>query len=150
MENTDILLLKQVELTELVETRTKLIKYMKENQELKIKLNSLNENTIVQSMNDMKAKYDELMESTVSINAYIGLKDDKKNSDGIITTISHINLNLKEHIDRLQKLIMHSKDTAHLTKEFMDNRIDSTLEYIDDKLELIIEIINSNEDSLHF
>lgn len=72
--------------SELNERHSELNECYNELNERHIKLESdYSENTIIQSMNDMKRRYDELIESSVSIYKYNALDKKYKNLSKIIT-----------------------------------------------------------------
>jgi len=75
---------------------------LKEVATLREQVNHFNENTIVQSMNDMKKQYEELKRDSVSNEIYQELSFDKKRLSKLINTIEMINnLNLRKIFDML-------------------------------------------------
>lgn len=84
------------------------IKYYKtENNSINKKLKELNENTIVESMNDMKIQYQQLVETTVPIDLYTSIKYDVKQFKKIINTVD---LLTDINIDCINNLIEFCKN----------------------------------------
>lgn len=75
---------------------------LKEVATLREQVNHFNENTIVQSMNDMKKQYEELKRDSVSNEIYQELSFDKKRLSKLMNTIDMINnLNIRKIFDML-------------------------------------------------
>jgi hypothetical protein len=66
-------------------------KLLNENEVLKKTISELNENTIIESMNDMKIRYQELMNSTVSLEKYNTIQSMFKKAVKVINGIEIIN-----------------------------------------------------------
>jgi len=67
------------------------LKLKQENQSLTVQLNELNENTIVQSMNDMKTRYEQLERTSIPIRDYQYLKMEMKDYKRQTIAINKIN-----------------------------------------------------------
>jgi hypothetical protein len=63
------------------------VKLKQEINNLKLELSQLNENTVISSMNDMKEKYEHLLNTTVCNHRFYNLKDHYVRNNNIIKTI---------------------------------------------------------------
>ena len=118
-----------------------------ENEKLKAQLKYLNEeNTIISSMNDMKKRYDELMQNTVSIDQFNYTTEQLEEHSKIIKSISMINdvnfENLDNLTDNLKRYINDRISKESREPTFQENRIQKRLDDLLNRLLLITEIVN--------
>ena len=62
-----------------------------ENENLKMQIQELNENTVIQSMNDMKEQYEQLKNNTVSLHMFENLRETHTQSLKILNSVDSIN-----------------------------------------------------------
>lgn len=113
----------------------------KENQNLQLELDKLNENTVICSMNDMKIQFEELKESTIPIYLYEHLKDYYKKCFSIIKAIDKITFIVIDDIFELKEIIIDENST----KLFKNKSIENQLNSINNSLLMIPKIINRDE-----
>ena len=122
------------------ELQDKIDNLIKDNNQLKISLDNLNENTVIQSMNDMRDEYLELQQNSISYDVYFDIKNDHKFLLSINKAISQINnINIK-HLNILIERLMHINITPN-----DKNIINNTLNSLKNRLGLIDEIICNYE-----
>jgi hypothetical protein len=119
-----------------------------ENTTLKAQLAELNENTVISSMNDMKERYEHLVENTVSIHKYESLKDYYKRVLQNIKTINTINIVNRENTLTLNRFLeSYTKEKrAHYDEAFRDKKVIDFLKSILDRTHLIMEIYSRDDE----
>lgn len=119
-----------------------------ENMKLKGELQSLNENTVISSMNDMKMQYEELKRNTICLEQYMEVKMDSKRYFYLLKTVDNINSTIISDLFNLMNLIKRCQDgeMKHWNEE---DRTKHTLKHLQDlktKISLIEEMIDRQTD----
>lgn len=115
--------------------KTKIISLEKE-------LDNLNENTVISSMNDMKERYDELVNNTVCSHNFYSLQSYYKRNSDLLKSIDVIGNIIYDNVLSLLLFI----DNNHYDQGLRDNNIKHNLGSIKDRLQLICEIIGKDDD----
>lgn len=105
-----------------------------ENEHLKNQIQQLNENTVIESMNDMKIKLQELEDSSVPLSLFSSLHHNYKQCFNISISINNINNIIKNEL----KSILYTD----FTDEYKDKIIESTI----NSLSLVSKIIKNHEE----
>lgn len=113
---------------EIRKLRDKIIELETENNSLKKELEQLNENTIVESMNDMKTQFEELKENSICIHEFDNLKDYHARHLEISKSIKTIN---QVMIDNLMefKHLTSDKSSSQMIENRMTRYVDKTMHY---------------------
>jgi phosphoribosyl-dephospho-CoA transferase len=122
---------------------------LKEVVTLREQVKHLNENTIVQSMNDMKEQYEELKRESVPSEMYEEIKFEKKRLLKLMNTIEMINnLNLRKLFDisHFIKRFNEINNTENKLSERFLSICDRDLENITKNSRLIDEFITNNDE----
>lgn len=121
----------------------KYIKIVEENEDLKKKLEELNENTVISSMKDMKEQYEKLMNTTVPIERFRHIKYTYKQYVEVVNAITCIN---NINIDKLNNLmyIINQNKPEGSEETFREKQLKRSL----DKLETSFEMIDNIFDKL--
>lgn len=122
--------------------KIKLNNILLENQLLEKQLSKLNENTIVESMNDMKLELEQMQENTVPIQIMYNLKEHLKQSKNTISSINSINSILIDDLCHFKYLI----NNKNVTKENKDEYIEKYSIIFQNTFVLIKKIINKFEE----
>lgn len=101
---------------------------------LKNEIKQLNENTVIESMNDMKRELQELEENTVPLNLFLSLRNNYKQSYNISVSVNNINNVIIEELQQIQN--------CNFTEEYKSSIIDSTI----NSLSLVSKIINNHDE----
>lgn len=101
---------------------------------LNYEIKQLNENTVIESMNDMKIQLQELEDNSIPLNIYSSLKNSYKQCYNVSVSVNNINNII---IDDLES-ILHS----NFTDEYKNDTIESTI----NNLSLITKIINNHDE----
>ena len=112
-----------------------------ENLDLKRQLQELNENTIVESMNDMKHQYEVLKNNSVSFNTFLNLKNYYKESCNTNISINSINNIILEDFQDFYDTI-----NSTLAEPYKSQRIKTMFYSINSSLLIISKLIDKNED----
>lgn len=130
---------------------------LKENEELKVKLTELNENTIISSMNDMKQKYEELMANSVCLSKYETIKRYYKTNYELVRTCANIQIILKNNIYSLKNVVRRDlnriKEYEKKLGEVISEELEHNKEYgslalinkLNTKITLLGELASLNE-----
>lgn len=120
---------------------------------LKAEIQNLNENTIIESMKDMKEQYEKLNRESVSIEIYEDLLFQRKMLLKLIGTTEMINnLNLQKisniayYIENYNQQDTDNKSKDKLSKQFT-SICEKDLANITNNCKLIQEFINNNDDN---
>lgn len=105
-----------------------------ENENLKNNIAKLNENTVIESMNDMKHKLEALEENSVPLNLFLSLKNNYKQYYNISVSVNNINNVIIEELQQIQH--------CNFTEDYKSNIIDSTI----NSLLLASKIINNHDE----
>jgi len=114
-----------------------------ENQKLKTQIEDLNENTVINSMNDMKKEYEQLKQESISLDTYLDLRELYKVSIYTNKSITNINDII---INDLNTLI-ETFDNDNLTQSYKKMRTETLVNNISSYLSLnqrILDTINDN------
>ena len=116
---------------------------------LEQKLRDLNENTVISSMNDMKKKYEHLLENTVSVDEFLSVKNDYKKYLYLAKTLENINKVILNDATSLNIfLTAYTVDNApNYSKIYKKKRITSGIDEIQQRLEIAMDIIELQEDN---
>jgi cell division septum initiation protein DivIVA len=116
---------------------------------LQHQLEDLNENTVISSMNDMKEKYEHLVENTVSINDFLSVKDDYLKYLYLVKTLENINKVILNEATCLNTFVSAytSANAPNYSKEFKKKRIAGGIAEIKQRLETAKDIIESQEET---
>jgi DNA-binding transcriptional regulator GbsR (MarR family) len=106
----------------------KIKKLETENNSLKKELLDLNENTIVESMNDMKIQFEELKENSISIDDFDNLKDYYIKNFEISKTIKTINQIMMDNLMEF-KHFTNNEYTSQMVENKRTRYIDKTMHY---------------------
>lgn len=119
----------------------------RENIKLNEQLEELNENTIISSMNDMKLKYEFLVNHTVGIRKYENLKSYYKTASQMNTTINTINIVNHENTVSLKTFLEnYTANCTHFDEVYRNRRVASYLKSIQDRIQLMMEIYSRTDD----
>jgi hypothetical protein len=123
----------------LLKTENENLKLENENLKLEIEnlkndIAKLNENTVIESMNDMKRELESLEENSVPLNLFLSLKNNYKQYYNISVSINNINDVIIEELQQIQN--------CNFTEDYKSNIIDSSLH----SLSLISKIINNHDE----
>lgn len=112
-----------------------------ENDSLKLQIENLrndiaqlNENTVIESMNDMKRELEALEENSIPINLFLSLKNHYKQYYNISVSVNNINNVIIEELQQIQN--------DNFTEDYKSNIIDSTI----NSLSLMSKIINNHDE----
>ena len=105
-----------------------------ENENLNYEIKQLNENTVIESMNDMKIQLQELENNSVQLNIYSSLKNSYKQCYNVSVSANNINDIIIEELE----LILHND----FTEGYKNDIIESTI----NNLSLVNKIINNHEE----
>jgi hypothetical protein len=109
--------------------------YLKsEIENLKNEIKQLNENTVIESMNDMKLELQELENNSVPLNLFLSLRNNYKQSYNISISVNNINNVIIEELQQIQD--------NNFTQEYKSKIIDSSI----NSLLMISKIINNHEE----
>lgn len=114
-----------------------------ENQKLKTQIEDLNENTVINSMNDMKKEYEQLKQESISLDTYLDLRELYKVSIYTNKSITNINDII---INDLNTLI-ETFNNDNLTQSYKKMRTETLVNNISSYLSLnqrILDTINDN------
>lgn len=121
----------------------------KQNETLKNKIDSLekeledlNENTVISSMNDMKDRYEELVNNSVCCHRFYSLQSYYKRNVNIIKSIETIGCIVYDNVLSL----LLSIDNNYYDQSIRDNNIKHNLNSIKDRIQLICEIIGKEDE----
>lgn len=124
-------------------------KLLKEVVTLREQIKHLNENTIVQSMNDMKEQYNKLKEESVPREIYYEISFEKKRLLKLINTIDMINNSNLRKISDISFFIKRYNETCNseykLPERFVTN-CENDLSNVNMKLRFIDEFIRDIDD----
>ena len=101
---------------------------------LKNEIKQLNENTVIESMNDMKLELQELENNSVPLNLFLSLRNNYKQSYNISVSVNNINNVIIEELQEIQ----HNNFTEEYKSKIIDSSINSLL--------MISKIINNHEE----
>ena len=104
------------------------------NENLNYEIKQLNENTVIESMNDMKVQLQELEDNSVQLNIYSSLKNSYKQCYNVSVSVNNINNIIIDELDS----ILHS----NFSDEFKNDIIESTI----NNLSLMSKIINNHDE----
>ena len=104
------------------------------NENLNYEIKQLNENTVIESMNDMKVQLQELEDNSVQLNIYSSLKNSYKQCYNVSVSANNINDIIIEELE----LILHND----FTEGYKNDIIESTI----NNLSLVNKIINNHEE----
>jgi len=122
---------------------------LKEVATLREQIKHLNENTIVQSMNDMKEQYEQLKRESVPGEMYEEIVFEKKRLLKLMNTIEMINsLNIRKifNTSHFIKRFNEMNNTENQLSEHFMNICDRDLQDITKNARLIDEFITDNEE----
>lgn len=112
-----------------------------ENESLKLEIENLqneikqlNENTVIESMNDMKQQLEELEDNSVPLHLFLSLKNNYKQCYNVSVSVNNINNIIIEELQQIQN--------NNFTEEYKSSIIDSTI----NSLSMISKIINNYEE----
>jgi hypothetical protein len=123
----------------LLKTENDSLKLENENLKLEIKnlkndIAKLNENTVIESMNDMKRELEVLEENSVPLNLFLSLKHNYKQYYNISVSVNNINNVIIEELQQIQN--------CNFTEDYKNSIIDSTI----NSLSLVSKIINNHDE----
>lgn len=101
---------------------------------LKNEIKQLNENTVIESMNDMKLELQALEDNSVPLNLFLSLRSNYKQSYNISVSVNNINNVIIEELQQIQD--------NNFTEEYKSKIIDSSI----NSLLMISKIINNHEE----
>lgn len=101
---------------------------------LKNEIKQLNENTVIESMNDMKLELQALEDNSVPLNLFLSLRNNYKQSYNISVSVNNINNVIIEELQEIQ----HNNFTEEYKSKIIDSSINSLL--------MISKIINNHEE----
>jgi hypothetical protein len=104
-------------------------------------LASLNENTIVESMNDMKVKYEELMKTSVCMHRFLDLQRYYKEACHKLIALDQIINLIYQNTLTLEKSVENMIEAREPNDNFFNQRIFKEVASIQDRLELLLEIV---------
>lgn len=118
------------------------------NEFLEEKIKSLNDNTIIESMNDMKEQFLELQRNTIPKGVYFQQRHDNKRLTKLVNAIELINSSNLNKVSELSRFI-NCYNENHEEEEIPDSFThicDIDLDQLTNNLNLIDEFINDLED----
>lgn len=116
------------------------------NEFLEEKIKSLNDNTVIESMNDMKEQFLELQRNTIPKGVYFQQRHDNKRLTKLMNTIELINNSNLNKVQELSQFINCYNDNHE--EEIPDgftHICDIDLDQLTNNLNLIDEFINDND-----
>lgn len=122
----------------------------KENANLKIQVQSfqsqiadLNENTVISSMNEMKERYDTMIENTVCKHKFFDLKSYYTRYFNLAKTIDNVNDVIREDINRLIHFVnFYNPDYTNFSEDTRNKRVNSDLADVSNRLLMVSQLIN--------
>ena len=116
-------------------------------QTLKSQLDDLNENTVISSMNEMKERYDHMMENTVCINKFYNLKNYYTRYLTLARTVDNVTDVIRDDVNRLiHFLSFYKPGHATFNEETKEKRINVDLSDISNRLLMVTQLLNREDD----
>lgn len=106
-------------------------------------LEELNENTVISSMNEMKEQYEDLLNNSVCSHKFYTLESYYKRSTNMLKTIDTIATILYDNV--LSTLLFMDGNNCS-NEAIKKNTIKHNMSSVKDRLQLICEIINKDDD----
>ena len=115
---------------------------------LQMQLDNLNENTIINSMNDMKRCYEELVANSVCNHRFNNLKNYYKRYFNIVRTIDMIHMTIFDNLMALMSFINNytNEDIQDYNESSKESRIKFDITSTIDRIQLVTEIIHRESD----
>lgn len=101
---------------------------------LKNEIKQLNENTVIESMNDMKIQLEELENNSISLNTFVSLKNNYKQCFNVSVSVNNINNVIIEELQTMQ--------SCNFNENYKNKIIESTI----NSLLMISKIIINHEE----
>jgi hypothetical protein len=108
---------------------------------LKNEIKQLNENTVIESMNDMKLQLQELEDNSVPLNTFLSLKNNYKECYNVSVSVNNINNVIIEEL--------HAIRNCNFTEEYKNKIIDSSINSLSMISKIIINHEEWNENECH-
>jgi hypothetical protein len=113
---------------EIRKLRDKITELETENNSLKKELLNLNENTIVESMNDMKIQFQELKENSINVDDFDNLKDYYIRNFEISKSIKTINQIMIDNLMEFKHLT-NDQSSSQMVENRITRYVDKTMHY---------------------
>lgn len=128
---------------------------LKENANLKLQVNTLssqiadlNENTVISSMNEMKERYDKMIATTVCINKFLNLKFHYTRYFNLAKTVDNVSSIIQDDVINLMHFLDYYKpeNNVSFSEETKKNRLANDLKNISNRLLMVSQLVNRDED----
>lgn len=129
---------------------------LKENANLKLQVSTLssqiadlNENTVISSMNEMKERYDKMIATTVCLNKFLNLKYHYTRYFNLVKTVDNVTCVIRDDvINLIHFLDYYNKENGNISfsEETKKNRLTNDLKNISNRLLMVIQLSNRDED----
>ncbi|NDD83202.1 hypothetical protein EB118_10700 [bacterium] len=115
--------------------------------ELQAELDNLNENTVISSMNDMRDRYNFLVESSVCQHRYASLKYQYKRCLGICKTVENVTNLIFDKLMQLNVFLdQYTPNRTHYVDDVHQSRIKNDVILLRDRIQLILELLDTYVD----